>query len=101
MKLKDEVFQSTCEKISRDSFKIIKRKITKELDSLSKGNPKIIDENTVVNIILTSLALLDGNMMIVCRNICKNLNMEKLLSSHQTLMKKVIADNPVKKEMSN
>jgi hypothetical protein len=99
MKVSDEKFQQVCEKISRESYKIFKRKITRELDSLSKGNPKLIDENTVVNIILTSLALLDGNMIIVCRNICKNLNMEKLLKSHQILMQKVIMENPPQKEI--
>lgn len=101
MKVSDDKFREVCEKISRESYKIFKRKITRELDSLSKGNPKLIDENTVVNIILTSLALLDGNMIIICKNICKNLNMEKLLKSHSVLMEKVINEAPLQKEKVN
>lgn len=101
MQLSDDKFKDICEKISQESYKFFKRKIKRELESLSKGNLKLIDENTIVNVVITSLALLDGNMMIVCKNMCKNLNMKKVLASHQAIFEKLINENFKEEELSS
>lgn len=95
MKLTDEQFKKVCKKLSRDIFKYMKRKISSELNILSKGNPKLIDVNTTVNVIITSLGILDGNMINICRKVYKGINSEeidikKLLTLHQHIINQML-----------
>lgn len=105
MKLSEKVFKNTCEKLSEDFFKYIKRKITRELNILSKGNAKLIDINTTVNIIIHSLGVSDGNIINMCRNIYEGIkgheiDMEKLLTLHQEIINEIL-DLHKCKEKSN
>lgn len=94
MKLSDAQHKKVCSKLSEDIFKYMKRKIQRELNILSKGNPKLVDVNTVINITISSLGLLDGNIINVCRNVYKGIigeeiDMKKLLALHQHVISQV------------
>jgi hypothetical protein len=95
MKLSDKQFQDICTIISKDTFAFMKRKLTRQLNIVSKGDPKQIDTDTVINIIVATLAVLDGNMLTTCKTLFKGMNgydisMEKLLLSHHKTMMKML-----------
>lgn len=105
MKLTDEQFKKVCEKLSQDIFKYMKRKISRELNILSKGNPKLIDVNTMVNVTITSLGILDGNMINVCRNVYKGIyseeiDIKKLLALHQHIINQMIEVHSCKETLN-
>lgn len=94
MKLPPDEFQKICEKISKNSFKYMKRKIQNELDSLKKHYPHI-DSNVIISIIINSLGILDGNIIHICKTIHKgihqdDINIEKLLETHQRIINETI-----------
>lgn len=101
IKLTDEQFKVICEKVSKDSFKFMKKKITKELETVSKGNTKLIDSNTALNVVITSTSILSGNMLNLCKIICKDVNIEKLWALHNTIINSYIDDNPTDKDTIN
>lgn len=106
MKLSDKQFQSACEVIAKDTFKFMKRKLTRQLNIISKGDPNRVDVNTVVNIIIASCGILDGNMITIAASIFKgitgdNINMNKLLLTHNTTLMKFVDSVEDKKEKLN
>src|SRR5690242_10316936 len=102
MKLSDKQFQDTCSIIAKDTFNFMKRKLTRQLNILSKGDPKLIDTNTVVNIIIATCGVLDGNMINTARTIFKgtmgyDIDLDKLLLTHQSTLMKMINMNEKEK----
>jgi hypothetical protein len=95
MKLSDDQFKKVCEIISQNVFKYMKRKIQREFNILSNGNTKLIDVNTIINIVITSLAILDGNIINTCRNVYKaiydsDIDMKKLLALREHVINQVL-----------
>lgn len=95
MKISEKVFQDTCQKLSQDFFKYMKKKIIKELNILSNGNAKVIDVNETISITIHCLGIADGNIINMCRDIYKGIkgqeiNIEKLLELHQIVINQIL-----------
>jgi len=65
-KLSDKEIKSTSDAIARTTFDFMKRKLTRQLDNLYKGDHHP-DYNDIVNITTMALAQLDTNMLILTR----------------------------------
>lgn len=80
MKIDDKLFQEIYERIAKEIFFIFKQKLKKEINNLKKDN---IDANQVVNILISALSLIDGNIYVLCKDIYKDINMKKVFKIHQ------------------